>query len=191
MRNFINLLVLAAATLAVMLWPQHAGATEWRGCRGAIDVRDSVDNFRTIWEFEGRGSCKNRTHANDCRSAARGAIETCVREAWRTRWEYRLPAACHPASGTSRAHVKGIADTFFGRGPGARGRQDFKWAVEQAACCQMHPNRDSVTVSVSATSYGDKGCQSDKIREVGEVDWLIERTYTADCRAARARGICG
>ena len=189
MRNLLTLLVLAAATLAATLWPQQAGATEWRGCRGAIDVRGSGD-VRTIWEFEGRGSCKNRAHANDCRRAARGAIEACAREAWRTRWDRRLPAACHPLSGTSRAHVKGIADTFFGRGSGSQGRQDFKWAVERAACCSMYRNRDSVKVSITASSYGDKGCQSDKTGEVGEADWQID-DYTADCRAVRARGVCG
>lgn len=189
MRNILNLFLLATATLGVLFAPQQAGATEWRGCRAAIDVRDGGD-MSTIWQFEGRGSCKNRAHANDCRRAARAAIEGCVREAWRTRWDRRLPPACLTATGTSRAHVKGIADTPFGRGPGAQGHQDFKWAVERAACCRMHPNRDSVTVSVTASSFGDKGCQRDKIPEVGDADWQIGE-YAAACRAARARGICG
>lgn len=189
MRILTNLLVLAAAALTVTLWPQQAHATEWRGCRGTIDLREP-GAIHTIWEFEGRGSCRNRAHANDCRRAARGAIETCVREAWRTRWDRRLPDACRPVPGSNRAHVKGIADTFFGRGPGSQGRQDFKWAVERAACCAMHRNSDSVDVAITASSYGDKGCEGSKTGEVGEVDWQID-FYTADCRAVRARGVCG
>jgi len=190
MRNLFTVLGVAAAALCVMLWPQPAGAVEWRGCRGEIVIQGDND-YRTIWQFEGRGSCKNRAHANDCRRAAKGAIEACVFDAWRARWERRLPNSCRPLSGSSRAHVKNIADTFFGRGPGAQGAQDFKWAVEQAACCRLSPNRDRVTVTIGVTSYGDKGCQSDKTEEVGQIDRVIEGNYTADCRAARAKGICG
>lgn len=189
MRNFLGCLVIPVAVLCSMLWPQQAGAIEWRGCRGEISIRDA-GHFESVWQFEGRGSCKNRAHANDCRRAARGAIEGCAREAWLTRWDRRMPYACRPLSGSSRAHVKGIADTAFGRGPGAEGDQDFKWAVERAACCQMHPNRDRVTVSVGVTSFGDKGCQREGLHEVGEVDIFLESNYTADCRAARARGVC-
>jgi hypothetical protein len=189
MRNLLSSLVVAAAALCPMLWSQQAGATEWRGCRGAITVQDG-GTYDTVWEFEGRGSCKNRANANDCRRAAKGAIEDCAREAWRTRWDRKLPHACRPISGSSRAHVKGIADTSFGRGPGAEGDQDFKWAVERAACCRMHPNRDRVTVTVGAASFGDKGCQSEKAVEVGKIDVVLEGNYAAECRAARARGVC-
>jgi hypothetical protein len=170
-----------------MLWPQQAAATEWRGCRGEIGIHDDRHNFVSLWQFEGRGSCKNRAHANDCRRAARGAIVACAQEAWRTRWDRRLPDVCRPVSG--RAHVKGIADTFFGRGPGAEGAQDFKWAVERAACCQMHRDSDRVAVRVGVSSHGDKGCQREEPSEVGEIGVLLDN-YTADCRAVRARGVC-
>lgn len=181
----LNRTLLIAALVGVALASVHpAAARIWRGCAVEITVV-AEGKARDIWSFEGRGSCKNKFHANDCRRAARGAIDYCIQDAWRARWDFRIPSSCYPTSGSSRPYVKGLANTSFGRGPGAQGDQDFKWAVERAVCCHLHPNRNRVTAQVSWNVHGDKGC-----RESVEEAQYLEAEYVAQCRRFRDRGFC-
>jgi len=179
------------ALLLVSLVAEDAAAREWRGCSASIEI--VADGKRaTLWELEGRGSCRNRAHANDCRRAARDAIANCVRGAWRDRWERKLPGECAPGSesGSTRPFVKGILDTDFGRGRGSQGEQDFKWAVEHAACCSLHPTAGPLQVAVGADTAGDTGCQSPASIQEGPFDLMLQQNYQVDCRRVREQGVC-
>ena len=180
-------------TLAAVLSSVIAGeaaAREWRGCSAAIQIV-AEGKLSTLWQFEGRGSCRSRAHANDCRRAARDAIANCVRAAWAERWSRKLPGQCAPGSesGSTRPFVKGILDTDFGRGRGAEGDQDFKWAVEHAACCWLHPTGGRIQVMVGADTSGDTGCQSPAAFQEG-FDLPLEPAYQVDCQSVRDKGYC-
>jgi hypothetical protein len=185
--NWTIALLLAAMIIAASVGV--AEATISRGCTGKFFVKAPYSGTVVIWTFEGRGTCRNSIHANDCRRAARSAIGYCVQEAWRARWQRTIPAACRETPGSSRPFVKGLAGTAFGRdrGHGSQGDQDFKWEVERAACCRLNPLADQVTVSVSASAFGDTGCAA--VGAEGS-DWVLEPAYVADCRLARQRGFC-
>jgi hypothetical protein len=182
--NRIIPLMLAAAVLAALAFP--ASAREWRGCTAKIHV---YTQWRSaiVWQFEGRGSCRSNVYGNDCRRAARGAIGACLTEAWDRRWERRLPGSCFPVSNSNRPFVKGIGATSFGTGPGAQGQQDFKWAVERAACCTLGLTGRNESVSVGGSSSGDTGCA----RTNEAIDWPLESNYRVDCRSFRNSGFCG
>jgi len=168
-----------------------AAAREWRGCSAAIQIV-AEGKLSTLWQFEGRGSCKSNARANDCRRAARDAIANCVRTAWDERWSRKLPGQCAPGSesGSSRPFVKGILDTDFGRGRGSEGDQDFKWAVEHAACCFLHPNGGRIQVRVGANTSGDTGCRSPATFTEGSFDLPLEPDYQVDCQSVRDKGYC-
>jgi hypothetical protein len=86
--------------------------------------------------FENGKIAGRSTRAAIVRTTARDAIAHCVRAAWPDRWSRKLPGEYAIGTESSnRPHVKGIMNTDFGRGPGAIGDQDFKWAVERNACC--------------------------------------------------------
>lgn len=174
--------------VAVLVLADGATAREWRGC--AAQIRLEIPKTIVLWGFEGRGSCRSRVYANDCRRAARGAILACVRDSWAIRWERRLSGSCvsTEGSGSNRPFVKGIFDTDFGRGRGAQGDQDFKWAIEHKLCCEVAPNARTVNARVGVHTYGDTGCW----REGGRPDSMdvVEGNYVADCEAARAQGFC-
>jgi hypothetical protein len=181
-------IMLLVATVFVLSFVATAQAREWRGCSGSLKIWAPYKTTVTIARFEGRGSCRSRVYANDCRRAARGAIQYCVSELWRTRWDRVVPYACREAASGTRPFVAGLYNTSFGRGPGAQGVQDVKWAIERAACCQMFPSTRNVSVSVGASSSGDKGCQSSMPEWA---DWQLESNYRVDCRTFRQRGYCG
>ncbi len=184
-------LIAIAVLLGSVVVAQPSAAREWRGCKASIAIL--ADGRRsTLWEFEGRGSCRNRAHANDCRRAARDAIANCVRGAWRDRWDRKLPGECATGneSASDRPFVKGIANTGFGRGRGSRGDQDFKWAVEHAACCKLNPNAGNIRVIVGADTQGDSGCRSPSKIQEDAFDLTLERNYQVDCRRVREQGFC-
>ncbi len=181
-------------TLAAVLSSVIAGdaaAREWRGCSAAIQII-ADGKLSTLWQFEGRGSCRNRAHANDCRRAARDAIANCVRTAWDERWNRKLPGQCAPGSesGSNRPFVKGIYDTDFGRGRGSEGDQDFKWAIEHAACCYLHPTGGRIQVKVGANTSGDTGCRSPASIQEGSFDLPLHSDYQVDCQSVRDKGYC-
>jgi hypothetical protein len=181
--------VIVLLVLLFTFGARDAAAREWRGCSAAIQII-SDGRLSTLWQFEGRGSCRSRAYANDCRRAARDAIANCVRAAWRDRWSRRLPGEC--ASGTessNRPHVKGIMNTNFGRGAGSQGDQDFKWAVERNACCFLNPAGGQVRVEVGADTSGDTGCSSPKSLQEGPFDLPLD-LYDVDCARVRAQGYC-
>jgi hypothetical protein len=182
--NRIIPLLLSCVVLIGLALP--AAAREWRGCTARIHVFTPW-RAAVVWQFEGRGSCRSRVYGNDCRRAARGAIGACLTEAWARRWERRLPGSCFPVSGSNRPFVQGIGGTSFGRGPGSEGDQDFKWAVERAACCTMGLTGRNVSVTVGGSSSGDTGCALS-----GEgIDWQLESNYVVNCRSFRNKGYCG
>jgi len=174
-------LLLAAAFAASLA---DAAAREWRSCEANIVILGHSRSL-AIWTFEGRGSCRNKRHLEDCRKAARGAIEFCMRDSWRLRWQRRLSGGCASSTSGNRAFVKGILGAPFGRGPGAQGQQDFKWAIERAACCRLFRDRDRATVTVGVKSSGGKGCGGPNV-----IDFSVEGAYAIDCKRFRERNRC-
>lgn len=170
-RIIFCLLLIVSAAAAVS---DGASAREWRGCDGRINViAQGRSSLVTI--FQGRGSCRSRVYANDCRRAARGAIESCVFELWRTRWERRFPGACLPVSGTNRPFVTGLSLRW-------ESGEDIKLAVERAACCDLGLSGRNVSVAVTARSDGDDRCAA---------NWTLEPNYRVNCRRFRNDGLCG
>ena len=142
------------------------------------------------------GSLIERCDPNSTRSGpivfTAYAIANCVRGAWRDRWDRKLPGECAPGSesGSTRPFVKGILDTDFGRGRGSEGDQDFKWAVEHAACCRLHPTGGTIQVMVGVDTRGDTGCQSPSRIQEGPFDLMLEPDYQVDCQRVREKGFC-
>ncbi|MDX1402129.1 MAG: hypothetical protein R3245_09425, partial [Kiloniellales bacterium] len=64
-----------------------------RGCSGEVRVTTGGLG-EALATIEGRGSCKNKAQANDCRAHARKEIDRCIAGLWRDRQKNALAPEC-------------------------------------------------------------------------------------------------
>jgi len=84
---------LATALISAALVSGTAAAEISRGCRANVLVHTG-NSSALVAQVEGRGFCKNRFHANECRERARDAIATCMQDLWAQREQNALPPSC-------------------------------------------------------------------------------------------------
>lgn len=183
-------ILVAAALVAGSFNP--ASAEIARHCRGAIMFepsgvdtgsgwRHSTQGSRTqflIGVVDGRGYCRNRARAGQCRDRARRALFSCHRALWRERWTPSgVNDACAPSLDSSRPPHAHIVE--WARG----GEGDIKGSIERQMCCDVEPDARSVTGAVVAYGYesGHRQCGG---REV------LEPAYVARCAELRDAGLC-
>jgi len=157
-----------------------------RGCSGEVRVAAGGIG-EAMASIEGRGSCKNKAQANDCRTHARKEIDRCIAGLWRDRQKNALAPECRSlASGTSRAgakltwrHVSSMAEP---------GRLTARMAY--SICCRLRPDASKLEVRVITYITGDKMCGDvhlggDRYRSVVKLP-----DYDMDCNAWRLQGLC-
>lgn len=190
---FLGALLCAAALVPAATPSANAAIT--RHCTGYIGPRlisgitkngRRFTSSRTLGgvALGGRGTCRGKAWANDCRRSARSALAACARELWRTRWSRRVPTNVCGSAGTSRPPHGYI--TSWGAQTSAHGKNklpgDVKRAMEHTACCVMVPDAREVNFAIYLAIHGDTGCSHNS---------TLEPIYKADCRALRAQGLCG
>lgn len=171
-----RLTTLAAVVCGLTLFPNPAAADISRGCAGTVFI-ETEGGGAPLATIDGRGFCKNRLHANECRERARKAIVACVRDLWANRNAARLPASC-------TVHGGGRPSARLTWLPGTPARlSSFNNRLTWNACCKLRPNANGLAYSVRAGIVGDKGCSA---------GFPIEGSITqVQCANLRANGFCG
>jgi hypothetical protein len=150
-----SLRVAAAALCALnIILAGDASAEISRGCNASLFVDTGGGKLAVVATIEGRGSCKNRFHANTCRERARGAIVTCLRDLWATRNRDGLPTTCTIFGGG-----RPWARLSWQQGPPPRLNSLTNRAM-WFSCCSLRPGAASLAYTVRAGIGGDKGCGS-------------------------------
>ena len=179
----------AAAALALSAVPAAADIT--RGCGASVDVAVispgplSVEN---LGEIEGRGSCKNKANANDCRERARAALLKCRNDMWANRHANSIPSSCNSlVSGSGRSGAK---LTYAGIAPISEPNRLMARAA-LSACCRLRPNKDKLSIQIAGRINGDKKCAAHKIGNDRYQEEYGFPRYEMSCKAWREKGICG
>ena len=176
-----------------------------RGCEGRFILQvakyngeamvGNQGNRKILEVLEGRGACKNKTKANDCRRRAKDNIFRCANEIWDNRKyligdpddnkaDLALPAIC-------RGDVTGARKVSFKTNPHGKAT-DIQYAIKHKACCQMKPNAKSLVMNLSVDSLGDKGCGSPPDFDGVYFDTLVlDDNYKVNCTRLRDMGMCG
>jgi hypothetical protein len=193
-RTWMCVISAIAAGLAMTSVPA-ARADTTRGCKGDLRILDRPPNpgqksWDLIATFEGRGSCKNRFHADDCRKRAADAIIRCAREMWATRNDEVLPPSCFQTAGQSafvRTKMEGIVPGFPAHSALARARF--------AACCKFNPSAAEVPAHLWVVVTGDTGCisktSSQEFDRQGGSWHAVQENAPFNCARARELGVCG
>jgi len=182
---------------AVIALPGAASADITRHCTGYMGAQllNGVDKNGKYWAqsgtkalagvvFKGRGRCKNKLKANDCRRQARDLIVKCGKDLWAGRWSKGLPASCVAVASGDRPYG-GVVSWGADNTPSsirAQLKNDVKRAVEHSACCVLRPTDRQLNFAVYLSVHGDNGCKHKS---------YVASVYKADCRKLRAAGLCG
>jgi len=127
-----TVILLAAGMILASAPPLFADIM--RGCSASLYVRASGEAM-TLASIEGRGVCKNKVQANDCRVSAHKKIEICLKALWRVRQQNAMPFECSSIGGSR----EGAKLTWQGIYPiGEPNRLSARMAY--AACCKLKPN---------------------------------------------------
>ncbi len=162
-----------------------------RSCSASLDVYISDNqpnpgmNLATI---EGRGSCKNKFNADDCRQRARAEIDRCRADLWAGRHSNAIPASCNTlVEGSSRS--------------GAKLQYDGIYLIEQpqrltargasAVCCKLRPKADKLVITFEGRISGDQKCAAHKIGPDKYQEEYGYPKYNMHCAEWRKQGICG
>ena len=176
--------IFAACTLIAL--PASADVT--RTCRGEVNARTNGKSEQ-IATIEGVGHCRNKYHANDCRIRARKAIEACLRALSPADMDNALPPECRSYAGGGRPYA---AMTYQGIYLIANANRYLN-RLAHSACCRMAPNKDFVTVAVSADKWGKNHCAGNRVGKdhYQDDDVFVHGPVNLDCKKRRAEGICG
>jgi len=182
MLAFAALLVLGAA-------PARADIT--RGCSASLDVFVMDGKPKAAYglgSIEGRGGCKNKAHANDCRARARAEIDRCRADLWKGRQVNAIPGSCNNlVQGSGRSGAKLQYDGIYTIAEPNR----LTARAARIVCCTVRPNADKLKISFEGRINGDKKCASTKIGKDNYQDEYGLGQYDMSCKAWRAQGICG
>lgn len=183
--------LLQALSLLVIATSGAAQAEITRGCSASVDVYVS-DNKPNPWTnlatIEGRGSCKNKLNANDCRQRARAEIDRCRADMWAGRHSNAIPASCNNlVEGSSRSGAKLQYDGIFLIEQPQRLTARGAYAV----CCKLRPNADKLVITFEGRITGDQKCAASKIGPDKYQEEFGYPKYDMNCAAWRKQGICG
>ena len=171
---------LAAALVSVAVFSGTASADISRGCKAEVVVRVGIKST-PVAEIEGRGTCKNRFHADDCRHRARDAITTCMQDIWYKRGVNALPASCTISTGSRPFAV------WSWLTPSRPGVAENKLVdrIRWAACCRLYPTPRAgiLQVTTKVSIRGDDGCHRD-------INMNPNGTAEAACYVYREQGLC-
>lgn len=178
-----------AMCLAILAMPAQADIT--RSCSASVGVYvlDNKPNaYMGLATIQGRGSCNNKLHANECRERARREIDRCRADLWAGRHANSIPASCNSiVDGSSRAGARLAYDGIFIFAQSNRltARGAF------AACCQLRPKADKLTIAFEGRINGDQKCAANRIGPDSYQEEYGFPKYEMNCAEWRAQGVCG
>jgi len=188
--------VFAIALAGVIAVAPTASAETARGCRGQLwifvgDRQNAGEARELVASFEGRGTCKNRFHADDCRKRAADGIIRCARDMWATRNSGRLPPSCREERGDSFARVQ-----LEGIMPGVFRAESILDRTRYAACCKFNHRAPQVVTNLWVQVTGDIGCISkhrtgvEAIQQGSTSPHAVDEHAVFQCAAVRSSGWC-
>lgn len=186
-----TLRILQSVCALIMVGSLSAQADITRGCTASLEVF-VVDNKPNpamgLASIEGRGSCDNKLHANECRARARREIDRCRADLWAGRHANAIPASCRSVvEGSSRSGAKLEYDGIFIIAQPQR----LTARGAHAVCCKLRPNADKLVVQFSGRINGDEKCASTKIGKDSFQEEFGYPKYDMNCGEWRKQGICG
>jgi hypothetical protein len=167
-------IVLAAGMIMASAPPLYAEIM--RGCSASLYVKAS-GAVMTLASIEGRGVCKNKVQANDCRVSAHKKIEICLKSLWRVRQKNEMPFECSSIGGSR----EGAKLTWDGIYPIAEPNR-LSARMAYAACCKLKPNSTQLQLITASKYSGDSGCGAPGTFEYPK--------YDMNCEAWRSQGLC-
>ncbi|WP_428410499.1 hypothetical protein [Hyphococcus sp.] len=194
--------------VAVSLVTSQASAEIHRGCSGWIEsysvawVNKKGDHVKwgngspppgeLVAAIEGRGFCRGKSQADECRKDAKNAVVACGRWIWEHRWSATMAeriGGCVTAFSGSRAQGK-IDDWARSDQPDVNLYGDIKRTVEYNSCCVQRPHAQDVwsTVSLRVSSTNSE-VWNPQASCAYSTDFSED--YHSDCTALRAEGLCG
>jgi len=180
-----SLLALVLCTLLT----QPAAAQMKRGCSGAIRMSSAPTGSIVLANMDASGFCKNRRHANDCRKAARRAIDNCAGALWDARWSHAIPAACTTRPGGGRAGMNYFRWTqiivSLPHGDSLKDR------IEHNVCCGGGGRSDTYQARICWYTNGDTGCVPSSGGFSSSGGGTFSSSYGVKCAELRAAGLCG
>ncbi|WP_375202247.1 hypothetical protein [Hyphococcus sp.] len=197
-----------SVAIAVCLMTSQASADIHRGCSGAIYsasvawVNKKGEHIKSgnasaapaemVVDLEGRGFCKRKAQAHECRKDAKNAIVACGRWIWEHRWSSTMAeriGGCVTAFSGSRAQAK-VNDWARSDQPDVNLYGDIKRTIEYNSCCVQRPHAQDVwsIVRLRSTST-NPATWSPQASCSHTMDFSTD--YHSDCTKLRAEGLCG
>lgn len=179
---------LSVAALVAAVSVSHADIE--RSCSASVFVTApngaQTKNF-LLGDILGRGSCKNKAHANDCRERAREQVDKCIAAMWRDRHVNAIAPECKSlVSNSSRSGARLSWDGIMVISQPNR----LTARMARGMCCKALPNAGKISVQLGGNITGDKKCGASKIgKDLYQSEFGLPR-YDMDCGAWRAQGIC-
>jgi hypothetical protein len=177
---------LAAGLLLGSAPPLLADIT--RGCSAGFQILIADGStFADLGSIEGRGSCRNKAQANECRQRARGEIDRCIAGLWRDRQKNAIAPECNSlVSGSSRSGAKLTWSGIYLIAEPNR----LTARMAYAACCRMRPSAAQLQVQVVGAIEGDKSCGDLKVGQDRYRSGFSLSNYDMSCTAWREQGLC-
>lgn len=159
-----------------------------RSCSADVYVGiNGTSSIASIGSIAGRGSCKNKSKANECRAVAREQIDRCVDGMWRDRQKNALAPECTSLSaGSGRDGAKLAWEVAYPIAEPAR----LTARMAYQTCCKLRPDAGKIKVHISGNITGDKNCGTEKVGNDQYRSHFELQTYDMNCDAWRAQGIC-
>ena len=192
--------VLLLSLVALMAASATASAEIKRHCQGLL-YASTFEGIRqdgqllylpqpkpqAMMRLTGRGYCRNKLKANDCRKKAKSAIIGCVEAIWAKRWYKAVPTdKCTTFDLGGRPPFAKLESWGPSTEIPARHRKkmtgDIKRVIEYTACCVQHPTARSLKTRVFLLTSGEGACYETR---------QITGAYGSDCAALRRQGLCG
>ena len=154
----VRMFAAAGAAIVVLLLANDAVADISRGCKGTILIHTAGKSV-PVATVEGRGRCKNRFRANDCRRLARGAILNCARDHFAGRARNDLPPSCTITGG---GRPTAVLTWIVGPPPRLN---SFQNRLVWNTCCRPSPHTTDSSFIVRVGVQGDTGCHASETIE--------------------------
>lgn len=178
------IIVLAMLNLTVT----QAAADVTRTCSAQITARVG-GKAEVIASINGVGHCRNKYHADECRTLARKANERCMAALWPAHMANQPPIECRSFSGGGRPYAELTYQGIYM----IANAQRYLNRLAHSACCRLAPNKDFVTLSVSGQKWGKNHCAGQRVGKdhYQDDDVSVHGPVNFDCRKRRQEGICG
>jgi len=179
-------LIILVVTLNLTSTPVTADVT--RTCSAQVTAHVNGKS-EVVAAINGVGHCRNKYHANECRTLARKANEACLSALWPTHMANQPPIECRAFPGGGRPYAELTYQGIYM----IANSQRYLNRLAHVACCRLAPGKDFATLTVSGQKWGKNHCAGQRVsKDHYQDDFVpVHGPVNFDCRKRRQEGICG